>query len=145
MAIAELKLTGLGVPPFSVRGVVQTLEPIDDAADVRRTMNGTAINLSNPDFRKYQSEISCEDMSPPAIDEIAVGMELTVECVAELSYQGALPLAGNNSRPAVTGSAREANGFVFYRPILTMLVTGHSVEHDEWGAITSWSIDLEEV
>jgi hypothetical protein len=145
MAIAELVITGMGVPPFSVRGVVQTLEPIDEAVDIRRTMNGTAINLSQESFLKYRSEISCEDMDTPAIDQLVVGMEVTVECVQELCYAGSLPLAGNNSRPAVTGSAREANGFVFYRPVLTMIVFDHSVEHDEWGAVTSWSLELEEV
>ena len=145
MAIAELVITGMGVPPFSVRGVTQTLEPIDDAADIRRTINGTAVNLSQVAFQKYFSEISCEDIDVPAIDQIIVGMEVTVECVQELSYAGSLPLAGNNSRTAVTGSAREANGFVFYRPVLTMLVVGHSVEHDEWGAVTGWSLELEEV
>jgi hypothetical protein len=63
----------------------------------------------------------------------------------ELSYLGALPLGGNNSRPAVTGSARAADGYVFYRPVMTMMVVGHTVERDPWGKVTSWQLDLEEV
>lgn len=145
MAIRELTLSGMGVPPYSIRGVTQSVEIIDSATHVRRTVNGTLLNLGDEAFQKYASEISCEDVDVPAIDGIMPGMIVDVGCIFELCYQGALPLAGNNTRPAVADSAREANGFVFYRPVLTMMVLGVSMEHDEWGRVTSWQISLEEV
>ena len=34
---------------------------------------------------------------------------------------------------------------MFYRPQLQMLVTGFSVNRDEYGAAVQWQMDLEEV
>lgn len=141
--IRELTLTGMGITPFSHRGVTQTLEPIDPATNQRRTMNGALVDLSLAAFRKYQSTISCEDMNAPALDGVMPGKVLTVGCIVELAYAGSLPMT-LNTRPAVSGSPRESGGFVFYRPSLTMQVTGFSQERDEWGGVTSWQLDLEE-
>jgi hypothetical protein len=66
---------------------------------------------------------------------------VTVDCVAELSH----PLASTPSRPIVPGSSRPEGDFVFYRPRLQMLVTGFSVNKDEYGAAVQWQMDLEEV
>lgn len=136
-----LELTGIGVPPYSARGLTQTLEPIAAAGSQRRTVNGTLINLSRPEFRKFKSTISCNDQQAPALDGIWQGQVVTVKCVAELSY----PTGGSASRPVVSGSSRTENGFVFYRPQLTMQVIGYSTSRDEYGAITNWSLELEEV
>lgn len=144
MAIWELVLTGMGVPPYSIRGATQSFEPISEAAQFRRTVNGTLVDLGETTFQKYASTISADDIDPPAVEGKWPGTILTVSCLFELSYQGSLPLAGND-RPAVVGSAREEAGFVFYRPILTMMVIGFTVEHDQWGKVTSWQMDLEEV
>lgn len=147
--IKQLTITG-GIPPFAVRGVTQSLEPINQAAQMRRNMNGTLIDLSDGmGFKKFASSINCEDMTSPAIEGVMPGVIVTVGCIVELCVAGALPPVpadwNGNSRPIVAGSLRERDGFIFYRPSLTMRVMGYSVERDEWGGVTSWSMDLEEV
>ena len=137
-----LILSGVGVPRYSARGLTQSLEPIDAALQLRRSINGDLLDLTYAPFRKYKSTISCADFNPPSIDGIWPGHVVEVECVAELSYPES---GGTPTRPAVYGSERTQNGYVFYRPILEMMVTAFSTETDEYGAIVSWSLELEEI
>ena len=136
-----LVLTGVGVPSYSARGLSQTLEPIEAAAQLRRSINGELLDLSYGPFRKYKSTISCQDQDPPAVDGIWPGRVVTVDCVAELSY----PVGGSPARPAVAGSERAVGAFMVYRPQLQMLVTSFSVSRDEYGATVSWQLQLEEL
>jgi hypothetical protein len=140
-----LRLTGIGIPPYSARGLTQTLRPIEGAGQVRRTINGTLVDFSGTQFRKYASNISASGggiMDPPAIDSVWPGLVLTVECICELAYDAG---TGGPERPAVSGSEREADGFSFYRPVLEMMVVSWNVSKDEYGAVVSWAMDLEEV
>lgn len=137
-----LVLEGMGVPPYSARGLTQTLEPIAAAPDLRRTVNGTLINLSAAEFRKYRSSIRGNDQDPPAVEAVWPGKVLTVDCIVELAYES---MTDGPARSVVSGSSRSADGFTFYRPQLTMMVVGFSVERDEWGAAVGWALELEEV
>lgn len=137
-----LTLSGVGIAPFSARGLTQTLEPIDASTQLKRTVNGALVDLSYEPFRKYKSTISCQDQEPPAIDGIWPGLEVEVGCVAELSFATG---GSGPARPAVDASSRTDGAFTFYRPILTMRVTGFSVSRDEYGAAVSWQLQLEEV
>src|SRR5262245_39386362 len=136
-----LLLSGIGIPDYSARGLTQTLEPIEAATSLRRTVNGTLVDLSFAQFRKYKSTISCQDQEPPAIDGVWPGHVVTVDCVAELSY----PSGGSPARTVVGGSSRTEGAFVFYRPQLQMRVTGFSMNRDEYGAAVQWQMDLEEL
>lgn len=144
-----LTLTGMGIPDYSARGLTQTLTPIGASVVMHRTVNGELVDVSPEQMRKYQSAISGDDQEPPALEGIWPGMQLTVGCMVELARQGGETETETGTdaleRPAVAGSIRYAGGFVFYRPVLTMLVIGFSVERDEWGAAISWSLQLEEV
>ena len=137
-----LTLSGIGVPPYSTRGASQTLEPIQAAQQLRRTINGGLIDLSRPEFRKYRSTISCADQQPPAIDGVWPGQVVTVGCIAELSYKTS---GGTPARSVVPGSARTEGDYTLYRPQLTMRVVSFSQDTDEYGATVSWSLELEEV
>jgi hypothetical protein len=137
-----LTLSGLGVPAYSARGLTQTLEPIEASAQLRRTVNGALVDLSYEPFRKYKSTISCQDQEPPAVDGVWPGQVVTAECVAELCFP---TVSGSPARPAVAGSERTDGEFTFYRPVLTMRMTGFSVSRDEYGAAVSWQIQLEEI
>lgn len=137
-----LTLSGVGVPPYSARGLTQTLEPIEASVQLRRTVNGALADLSYEPFRKYKSTISCQDQEPPAVDGVWPGQMVTVECVAELCFVTA---GGSPARVAVEDSERIDGAFTFYRPILTMRVTGFSVTRDEYGSAVSWQLQLEEV
>lgn len=137
-----LVLSSLGVPLYSARGLTQTLNPIQQSFDMRRDINGNLYDVSNPNFRKYSSTISCRDMNAPSIDGLEVGQIVTVDCVAELSYATS---GGSPSRTVVSGSSREVGNFTFYRPKLQMMITNYSISSDEYAADVSWQLDLEEI
>ena len=79
-----LVLSGIGVPSYSARGLTQTLQPIEAAGSQRRTVNGTLVDLSQAQFRKYRSTIRCSDQQAPALDDVWPGKVVTVSCIAEL-------------------------------------------------------------
>lgn len=137
-----LVLSSMGVPLYSARGLTQTLEPIQQAFDMRRDINGDLVDISSSAFRKYQSTITCRDFNTPAIDGLTIGQVLTVSCVAELSYK---TTGGSATRTPVTNSSRTVGDFTFYRPSLSMMVTGYSASTDEWAGDVAWQLDLEEV
>jgi hypothetical protein len=136
-----LVITGMGVTPFSARGLTQTLEPISAAASPRRTINGVARDVSMSQFHKYRSAITCRDQSVPAVDGVWPGTVVTVDCVAELSY---LTSGGVAQRPVVPGSSRVVGDFTFYRPRLTMIVEAFDESVAEWDAEVAWRLVLEE-
>ena len=138
-ATTLLVLSGMGVPPYSARGLTQTLAPIPAAAQMRRTVNGTLTDLSAVQFRKYASKISCSDQQPPAFEGVFPGATVIVDCIAELAYP---TMTGEPEREVV--ASREESGFTFYRPRLTMLVIDFEVDCDEYGAVSSWTLSLEE-
>lgn len=142
-AFTNLTLSGIGVQPYATRGATQTLNPIQQATQVGRTVNGKLVDLSFDDgFKKYSSTISCNDQTAPAFERAWPGLVLTVGCLAELCY---LTASGSPSRNIVAGSSRTEGLYTFYRPSLTMMVVGYSAQTDEYGAVVSWTMQLEEV
>lgn len=137
-----LVVSGDGMPPYSVRGITQTLEPIDAAKNLRRTVNGVLVDLSATQFKKYKSTITCTDVQSPAFDAIEVGDTLTVDCVAELSYLTASSPASGPARTVV--ATRTEGAYTFYRPRLTMVITSKQQSTNEYGAEISWTLELEE-
>lgn len=136
-----LVISGQGLPPYSSRGLSQTLEPIDQAKVLRRTINGQLIDLAPSQFRLYRTTISGADTDSPAFDAVEVGDQLTIDCLAELSFKTA---GGSPSRPVVSGSSRTEGSYTLYRPQLTMIVTNKSQTTDENEAMVSWELELEE-
>ena len=127
--------------PYSARGLTQTLEPIEAAAQMRRVISGTLRDISQNQFRKYKSSISCNDQDVPGLEGIWQGMQVVLESAQELAY----PTDSRTpERTPVSGSERTANGFSFYRPTLTMLVTAYNLSYDEYGHQAGWQLDLEE-
>lgn len=138
-----LRLYPIGIPPYSARALTQTLEPIQSAVQMRRTVNGVLTDISAEQFRLYRSTITCRDQQHPAISGIWPGMMLDVDCVVELSYEDNTDNVPE--REAVFGSERTESGFVFYRPKMLMMVELFRIDRDEWGAQIGWSLDLAEV
>jgi hypothetical protein len=137
-----LVISPFGVPPFSARGLNQTIEPIAASIKMLRAVNGALVNVAPPQFLLYKSTITGHDQEAPAIDGVWPGARVTVDCIPELAY---LTLGGSPQRTVVDGSSRVDGDFTFYRPRLDMMVTaGPTNQTDEWGAVVSWSIDLEE-
>ena len=138
-----LRMVGVDVPPYSARGLKQTLAPIDQAANLRRTVNGDLKDIGFSGFKKYKSTISGTDMRPPNFDGRWPGLTVTVDCIAELSYT---PDEGDTrQRTAVPGSEQTEGAHVVYRPRLTMKIMSLSIDEDEYGATIAWSMDLEEI
>lgn len=137
-----LALSGFGVPPYSARGLTQTYKPIGQAANMKRTVNGSLKDISFPGFRKYASQITGSDQQPPAIDGIWPGLEVTVDCLFELQYK---TIGGTPARVVVGGSSRVEGEYTLYRPRLVCKIMDFSVSTDEYDAQVGWSIDLEEI
>lgn len=154
-ANTNLVISVMGVPLYSARGLTQTLAPIQQAVQLDRTVNGAMIDLSQSQFRKYASTISCNDQEPPSTDRVWPGLAVEVQCVAELAFptpDGETETASESEsssenefgRVAVQGSIRQSGAFTFYRPVLQMVVTGFSIQRDEYGDVVSWNMTLEE-
>jgi len=134
-----------GINPFSARALTGTLSPIAAAKGddkLARTVNGTLIDLSAPQMRKFRLEVSGNDQAPPALDGLWVGMPVHVACHVELAY---LTAGGGPERSPVLGSERTEGDYTYYRPQFTMLVVEHQQDREEWGAAVTWSLALEEV
>lgn len=140
-----LTISSFGNMVFQARGLVQTLELIGESAQTARTINGTLIDLSAPQFRKYSSKISVgSEVYVPPLDGIFPGQVVTIDCVCSLAYPtGSI---GFPKRPVISGSMWQENGYTFYRPQLVMMLTAPpSLSFDEWKNVVSWSADFEEV
>lgn len=140
-AFTDLKLTGVGVQPYSARGLTQTLSPITQAAQLRRTVNGILRDIAMAQFQKYQTVITGNDQEPPVSDGVWPGRAVEVECLATLSCV----IGATKERPAVAGSAYDSGGFTIYRPVLQMRVVSFDQSKDEYGHVTQWTMTLEEI
>jgi hypothetical protein len=135
-----------GVNPYSARGLRGTLTPIEAAKGdslLARTVNGTLVDISAPQMRKYRLEVTGNDQAPPALDGLWVGMIVTVACHVELAY---LTAGGTPGRTPVTGSSRVEGSYTYYRPaFFTMMVVEWQIEREEWEQTAAWTLALEEV
>jgi hypothetical protein len=126
------------------RDLEQKLTPIKQSSQLRRSWNGDLLDLSNPLFRKYATTVTCTDINSWPLDNLWPGMPITVYCAIRLGY-----LAGNPGSPARTvmdGSMYTQGHFVFYRPVLSMLVSEPSNQtYQEWKASNSTGFYAEEV
>lgn len=137
-----LVMTGIGVAPYSARGLEQTLQPINAAGQLRRTINGALVDLSESQLQKFTSTISGSDHLSPALNGVWPGRTVTVDCIKELGY---LTEDGSPDRPVVPGSSRTEGDFTYYRPRLTMKVVDWQGREDEYGRQVNWTLQLEEV
>jgi hypothetical protein len=137
-----LEISGPGIQPYSARGLTQTLAPIVQATAQRRTVNGRLHDLSAPQFRKYSTTISANDVKTPAVQDLPPGTILTVHCAAELSYKTG---EGAPVRPVVPDSSYTDGDYTFYRPIMEMMVVSCNTSEEEWAEAVSWQLVMEEV
>lgn len=140
-----LTISGMGFQ-YSARGLTQTLYPIKQTQQQKRTIDGTMVDVSNPAMRKYGSKISCQDVDAPPLDGIWPGMILTVQCAIERSF---LTYNGSQQQypalPVVSGSMYAIGPLTLYRPELVMMVMNNSAQIEEWKHDNNWSLDLEQV
>lgn len=139
-----LRLSGIGVMPFSAAGLKQSLDPIDESKQIERTINGELIDFSYAPMQKYKSTITGSDCRPPALDGKWPGTRVTVDCITTLAFLN----DGSNtfSRDPVDYDTAVwfEQGFCVYRPRLDMMVLDFSFDEDEYGAVVGWKMDLAE-
>lgn len=141
-ATTLLVMSGVDVPPYAARGINQTWEPIEGAGNLRRTLNGVLRNNSAPQFQKIRSTISCADQQPPGVNGTWPGKEVTVDCAYTLSYK---TIGGAPAHAVVPGSSYVDGDYTIYQPRLEMRVVTFSGGKEEYAAIHSWSMVLEEI
>lgn len=109
MTDTVLTLTGIGIVPFAGGGISETLRQIDQARQMRRSVNGALTDLSLTKFRKYAVSLSGGDVQPMALDGVWPGKAVTVGCITELGHAVTLT-AGEGTvaldRKPVAGSGR---------------------------------------
>lgn len=142
--VPELVISaGIDFPPYTQRGVIQSLAPIAASSQLVRTINGALVDVSDSNFQKLASQVTCTDINVPVW--VFPGLTVTVDCVAELAGLAA-DFYEDLLRPVVPDTEpREEGDYVFYRPRLTMKIVSWSFNHDEWGRRISWTLNLEEV
>lgn len=116
-----LSITGITLGDYSARGLTMTLNPVTAGAGLRRSVNGTLLDLTSPQFQKFAASISCTDVDAPELTDVWQGKIVTVSCIPNLGFNATAPLT------------------------LTMMVDTWNVSADEWGDQTSWTINLLEV
>jgi len=136
MALSDATLLGLSrtgggftLPEFAARGISMQMGPVEGTADIRRDVNFNLINLKagSTAFRKYKFLISCSDMQSPGFSSVSEGREalwagdeVTLITIPELG-------------------ATEQQTFT-----ALVMDPGWSVTTDDWGAVVSWSLELEQ-
>lgn len=158
-------------PVRAARGIDVDVSPID-AGELRRTVNGSLKNLSNPLFRKLKISLAHSGGRVPTLVGLWRGMSVTVHLpdpVEQLPVPGT-PTTAVLARQPVPGSVRgvtvdgvdispsssstsapwnvtfaEPVAFVAYRPIVQCLIASWSRSENDWGRSASWSVELEEV
>lgn len=137
-----LVLDPIGLPLYAARGLTAKLEPIAAAiGNQHRAGDGTLIDLTLPQFRKYRTTFSFADGEASWGDGVWPGTLVTVDCPDEVSF----PVGGTPQRAVVPGSLRTENGRTFYRMRLAMMVIRPEQGFEEWNAAHSGQLVLEEV
>ena len=138
----DLVLSGHGVPRYSARGLTQTLTLIDAAAQLFYSVNGTLLNFSPPQFRKFKSTISCTDVLPAALAALWPGVIVDVDCISPISY---LTIIGSPVPDRTVVRSEVVHDYTYDWLRLTMGVMGPWTQStDEYAAQTSWQLDLSE-
>lgn len=160
-----------GLPPFSARGCVQTLKPVQLGKMVR-TINGTLLHLG-PKALKYKSVIEAKDKSVLAVDRFSPGAQVRVGCIQRLwekmegrdhhqlsrvdvpgsvcvldNEQKLIPFSQSGTHITLARNqelSEDKEYFVTYRPYLDMRITDFSLKTKEWSMETEWMLHLDEI
>lgn len=166
----ELRISGLGLPPFSSRNCRQTLTPIAKKL-CHRTINGRLIYTGKSTHHKYRSTIQGDDQTVPGLSQLWVGSDVSVSCI-QVIWENLLPANDalfHPTKPFVPGTLRaytldgqeisvveigtdalriepiEDSVRVCYCPVLQMKLVNFDFSVQEWAQSSHWSLEFEEV
>jgi hypothetical protein len=127
-----LQIDEIDFSDYAVRELTMTLAPIVTGNELVRNVDGGLMDWSSPQFQKFQSTITCADLDPPAFMDIWPGKIVHVRCVPGLM---------ESSSGGSTAGLLDTDGTLS----LIMMVSAWTSSRDDWGAMTSWQLDLKEV
>lgn len=150
------------LPPGSSRWLDFSMDPIAEASQIERAIDGSIVDLGSNAFNLYAVVISCSDMRFPAFSNVWPRDVLTIHAPQSLvEYGDAITLSrdpvpesvvaydAENRAVAVTVNGRSVSApgavYVEYRPILSVMVSGFSRSSREMKASSSWSLSATEV
>lgn len=135
----DLVIAGIGIPTYAVRGVRQSTTLIDQASRITRSVNGKAIDVSNPAMRKYRTVISGSDQETPAFGGVWPGRLVSVTSLTTWDSSGTGATGGGT---APTGASGATAGTAVN---ITGLVKSFEVTTDEWAATVDWTLEIEQL
>lgn len=136
----DLVISGHGIPRYSARGLTQTLEVVGRAAALDYTVNGTLVDLSAPQFRKFKSVISCTDVLPMALVALWPGVVVDVDCITPIAY---LTIIGSPVPDRVVVKSWTEHDYTYDLLRLTMMVAAPWTQStDEYAHQTQWQLEL---
>lgn len=139
-----LTISSFGNMLYQARALSQSLKPIGESTQMERTINGTLVDLSVAQFRKYSTSIRVpNNVNAPPIDNVFPGQTVTVQCACALAF--VTGTVGLPHKPVVSGSMYTEGDYTFYRPELEMMVRSVDTSFDEWQNVIGWTIELEEI
>jgi hypothetical protein len=96
-----------------------TPEPANNG--LQRASSGMLLDLTASQMRKFSANITCADVQAPDFTNVWQGTPVTVLSVPDI---------GQGNDVAIT---------------MDMLVDNWTVERDEWGCVSSWSLAMRQV
>lgn len=162
-----LQLSVGGFPPFSARGCSQKLW-LADLGKRLRTLNGDLVYVG-PQLKKYRSRIEGQDETVLATEGLCPGAQVQVGCLQRLGQRveagsceavlersclresvimsGDVGFCFDSTDPLkiVFSKPLEAELFISYRPLLSMMVGKYELQTQEWEGVCSWVLEVEEV
>lgn len=119
-----LSIDGIDFSEYAVRGITMETRPIEQASQARYDCRGILVDLSLPQFRRYEATITCTDHEAPDLTEVWPGDIVMVTFIPE------------------TGPSETTGG----DPLtIEMMVIEWSTSREEWEAETAWEITLRQV
>jgi hypothetical protein len=117
-AYTLLAIDGIDFSQYAVRGIIMTLAPIDQAANLARDCRGALADISLAQFRQHKVSITCTDHEAPELTDVWPGTDITITCIPGLGVDDVLTILAK--------------------------VTSWNTSRDEWAAEVAWSLEAEQ-
>lgn len=160
--------------PYSDRQMQETMSPIEGAAVIRRSINGTLLSIGDFNFRKYGLSVSGTDVHPPNLGDVFPGDNILITPISRLNqrvdpeggsdvylhanrsidessvmftdlYGREVSPAYSTTHNSITLISLADPLIVSYRPRLSMIITSWNMNEAEKDSMVSWSFEAEEV
>lgn len=118
--VTLLEITGLPFSDYSVRGLTMLLAIERSDSGLQRAGSGLLLDLTSPLMRKFTGSVSCDDTECPNFNNVWQGTPLTIRSVAGV------------------GVSDSTDGTLTF----DCLVDNWQVSRDEWGCVSSWSLQV---